>query len=58
MTELEKLKERLFGDPKRRLVNFSFTPGPEATPQGVAREINKALDQIEKGDFEIIEQID
>lgn len=47
MTELERLKNRLFGDPTKKVTNFNVFWGPEAhklTAEERAAEINKALD--------------
>jgi len=52
------LADRLFNDPNHKCNNFSFTPGPNATPESVCREINKAMDQIEAGDYDLVEDID
>jgi len=47
MNEVERLFERLKG-----MKNFNIFPGsnPNATAEEVAAEVNKALDQIAKGD--------
>jgi hypothetical protein len=50
MTEVTKLNTRL-AEMKARINVFPGT-NPNATPEEVAKEINKALDRIEAGDFE------
>lgn len=46
-TQLEILKDRLFGDPDFRTTNISIFPGTKpATPEQIAGEINKAMDQL------------
>ena len=49
--EVERLVNRLV---KSGVKNFSIFPGsdPNKTSEDIAREVNKALDQIERGDFE------
>lgn len=51
--QIERLKGRL---QKMGAKNFSFFPGskPNVTPEEVAREVNKALDEIESGNFEFV----
>lgn len=58
-TQLEILKDRLFGDPDFRTTNINIFPGTKpATPEQIAGEINKAMDQIAAGDFELVEDFD
>lgn len=60
-SEMEKLKDRLFNQSDGRSVeNFSVFPGdnPNVTPEDIAREVNRVLDQIEAGQAEVIEDID
>lgn len=52
MSEIDRLKTRLAG-----VRNFRITPGTHArefTPEQIAAEINKALDQVERGDCETV----
>ena len=55
MTELEKLKERMF---ELGLMNFHITPGPkwkDLETEERAAVINKVYDDIEAGNCEFIE---
>lgn len=48
MTEKEKLIDRLFNDPKRKLLNFHITRGPEpCTAEELCAAINHALDHAQ-----------
>jgi hypothetical protein len=52
--EMRRLLDRFYGDPdpKKRVQNFSMTPGPrfkDATPEEIAKMINDALDDVESG---------
>ncbi len=56
MTEMERLKERLFPKDGPHIKNIHIEWGPEAhrlTPDERAGAVNKVLDQLEAGDFEI-----
>ncbi len=58
MTEIEKLKDRLFGDPDKQLKNFNVFWGPKAhllTTEERAKVINDAMDQIDRGECEIVD---
>lgn len=57
MTEVERLKERLFGGPVK-VKNIKWDAGPEATAESLAREINAALDEIESGRAQPVDDID
>lgn len=48
MTELEKLKERLYGEGGLGVTNFHIFPGtnPNVTAEEVAREVNRSLDNV------------
>jgi hypothetical protein len=47
--EQQRLYDRLFGDPSRKIRNFNFTVGDGApTPEQLCGEINKALDEVER----------
>lgn len=51
--EQQRLMDRLFGDPDRKVRNFNIYPGErKCTPEELCAEVNKALDAIEAGDFE------
>lgn len=48
--EQQRLMDRLFGDPTRKLLNFKITPGERrVTAEELCRELNKAFDDIESG---------
>ena len=52
--EMKRLLARLFGDPRRKLLNLSITRGDgPATPEDIAREMNRAMDQVERGEARI-----
>jgi len=54
-TELELLKQELYGDPSGRIADIKFYPGDcSASPEDVARETRKALSAIKAGKFEDI----
>lgn len=58
MSELDKLKERLFGDPDKKLMNFNVFWGPEAhtlTPEERAKAINEVFDALDRGDCRKLE---
>lgn len=57
MTEVEKLKERLYGEGGLGVTSFNIFPGtnPNVTAEEVAREVNHSLDQLEAGNFEEID---
>lgn len=59
-SEIQKLKDRLYGTGGLQARNIGIFPGtnPHATPEDVAREINKALAQLEVGDYEIVPDSD
>lgn len=58
-SQMSVLKERLFGENGLHPLDIKITPGLNryATPEEIAGEINKALDQLENGDFEVIAEI-
>lgn len=44
----------MFGDPARKTLNFSVFPGDHAaSAEEIAAEVNKALDRIAVGDFDV-----
>lgn len=57
MTEVERLKERLYGS-GMSVKNFKVWPGPSATAESVAREVNYVLDEMEAGTLQVIEDLD
>jgi hypothetical protein len=47
--EQQRLMDRLFSDPTRKLRNFSITPGDKpSTPEEICAEVNKAMDEVER----------
>lgn len=49
--EYKRLIDRLFNNPNYKLCNFSITPGERhCTAEELCAEVNKALDQIERGE--------
>ena len=57
--EQERLMQRLFGDPNRRILNFHISLGTRpATAEEICGEVNKALDEIERGDATLITDMD
>lgn len=59
-TQLEMAKHRLFDASGLNVENVKLFPGSnrDATPEQMAEQINKALAQIEAGDYEVVEQFD
>ncbi len=55
-SELDLLKKQLYGDSSVRARNVGVFPGsnPNVTAEDIAREINKSIEEIGNGDFEII----
>lgn len=53
---LELAKKRLFDKDSLAVTNIKLFPGSnrDTTPEQFADEINKAISQIEAGDFEIV----
>lgn len=59
--EMDRLIDRFFGDPDKKLVNFNAWWGPNAasmTAEQRAAAINKALDAMERGDCEVVKDFD
>ncbi|WP_419828366.1 hypothetical protein [Methylobacterium sp.] len=56
-TQLEVAKHRLFDEEGLRTANIKLFPGSnrDATSDQMAEQINKALAQIEAGDYEVVE---
>lgn len=54
MTQVEIAAAKLYGPGGLGVTNFGFTRGsnPDATPEQIAGEINRALAQLEAGNFE------
>lgn len=47
--EQQRLMDRLFNDPTRKLVNFKMSRGDIlATKEQICAEVNKAMDQVER----------
>jgi hypothetical protein len=47
--EQQRLMDRLFNDPSRRLMNFNVFPGEErVTAEELCAELNSAFDQVDK----------
>jgi hypothetical protein len=59
-TQLELAKHRLFDPDALNAANIKLFPGSsrDATPEQFAEQINKALAQIEAGDFELIDNFE
>ena len=56
MTEKEKLVKRLFADRSKRTTKFVVFPGEgNFTEEDLCRECNKAMDQVESGDFTVLD---
>lgn len=57
-TQLEIAKHRLFDKEALGATDIKLFPGSnrDATPEQVAEQINKAIAQIEAGDYELVEQ--
>lgn len=56
-THVEKAKERLFAEDGLRASNIKLFPGSnrEITPEEFSEQFNKAIAQIEAGDYELLE---
>lgn len=59
-TQLDIAKKRLFEKDALDVRNIKLFPGEDkdATPEEVASSVNKAISQIEAGDFDIIESFE
>jgi hypothetical protein len=57
LTQVEKTKDRLYAEEGLRASNLKLFPGSsrEVTPEEFAEQINKAIAQIEAGDYEVVE---
>lgn len=58
---MDRLIDRLFNDPKRKLVNFNVFPGENwdnCTSEERAKAINDALDQVDRGESVLVTNID
>ncbi len=52
--EMDRLKDRLFGDPNKRVKNFHVTWGPKAhlvSKEERVAQINKAMDEVTSKDL-------
>lgn len=58
-SEMDRLKDRLYGPDGIGVTNVGITRGlnPNVTPEQIAGEMNRALDALADGDFEIIADI-
>lgn len=58
MTELEKVTKRMFGPGSLHVTNIGFTLGSrtDLTAEDIARALNRALDAVEAGDFELVDE--
>lgn len=49
MTEKDKLMDRLFNDPTRRLINFNIVRGDgPATEEEICAAVNKSMDESDR----------
>lgn len=57
MTQVEIAAAKLYGPGGLGVTNFGFTRGsnPDATPEQIAGEINRAIMQLEAGNFEEVD---
>jgi hypothetical protein len=57
MSQVQKAKDRLYADEGLRASNLKLFPGSvrEITPEELAEQINKAVAQIEAGDYDVVE---
>jgi hypothetical protein len=55
-----EVRERLYGETGLQATNFGITLGSsrDVTPAQIASEVNKALRQLENGDYEIVDDFD
>lgn len=66
MSEIEGLKQRLaklgcsnaYAGGAERVIRTAFRGDSDPDDETVAGEINRALDAMERGDYEVIEQLD
>jgi hypothetical protein len=58
-TEVERAAQRMFGPGGLGVKNFNLFPGtnPNATTEQVAAELNRALDRLEAGEFEMVDEV-
>lgn len=59
--EMTRLLDRLYGDPNKRTMNFNIFPGPlwdTLTMEERAKTLNDAMDSVEDGSAELIENFD
>lgn len=57
---IETAKARLFGEGGLAVADIKISPGSDrdATPEAVAGQIVRVLDQLERGDFEVVDDFD
>ena len=51
MSAKQELLDYLFNDPTRELIDFSFTPGPEADEESVCREMLESMKRADRGEL-------
>lgn len=59
-TQLDVAKHRLFDVDALNAANVKLYPGSsrDATPEKVAEQVNKAIAQIEVGDFDLVDDFE
>jgi hypothetical protein len=59
-TEVQRAAERLFGPGGLGVKHIALFPGssPNVSAEQVAAEINRALDQVEAGEFALVGDVD
>lgn len=57
---IEKARIRLFGGGGLAVAGIGISPGSDrdATPQAMADQIIEVLDQLERGDYELVDTFD
>ena len=57
---IETAKTRLFGEGGLAAADIKISPGSDrdATPEALAGQVVQVLDQLERGDFEVVESFD
>lgn len=60
MSQLQLAKHRIFGKSGLGASNISIAPGTsrDVTSEAIATELNRAISQIEAGDFESVTDFD
>lgn len=59
-SRIEEAKARLQGDGGLAVRDIGIFPGSDrdATPEAIAGQIVRVLDQLERGDYEVVETFD